>query len=36
MDLQKFDAILKEAERDGQIKIEETEIIGGENKIFEL
>ena len=36
IDLQQFDAILKDAEKDGSIKIEETNIIGSENKIFEL
>ena len=36
LDLQKFDALLKEAEKEGSIKIEETNITGSENKIFEL
>lgn len=36
LDLQQFDALLKEAEKDGSIKIEETNIIGSENKIFVL
>ena len=36
MDLQQFDALLKEAEKDGSIQIEETYITGSENKIFEL
>lgn len=36
MDLQQFDALLKEAENDGSIKIEETDIIGADDKIFEL
>lgn len=34
LDLQQFDALLKEAEKDGSIKIEETSIIGSEDKIF--
>jgi hypothetical protein len=36
MDLQQFDLILKEAEKDKSIQIEETKIIGAEDKIFEL
>lgn len=36
MDLQKFDALLKESEKDGSIKIEETTITGAEDKIFEI
>ena len=36
MDLQRFDVLLKEAEKDGSIKIEETTITGAEDKIFEL
>ena len=36
LELQQFDALLKEAERDGSIKIEETSITGSENKIFAL
>ena len=36
MDLQQFDALLKEAEKDGSIQIKETYITGSENKIFEL
>ena len=36
LDLQQFDALLKEAEKDGSIKIEETDITGSENKIFGL
>lgn len=36
MDLQQFDALLKEAEKDGSIHIEETTITGAEDKIFEL
>ena len=36
MDLQQFDALLKEAEKDGSIHIEETEIIGAGDKTFEL
>lgn len=36
MDLQQFDVILKEAVKDGSIQIEETNIIGSEDKIFEL
>ncbi|MDE5743880.1 MAG: hypothetical protein K2H62_05950, partial [Bacteroidales bacterium] len=36
MDLQQFDGLLKEAEKDGSIKIEETNISGVEDKIFEL
>ncbi len=36
LELQQFDAILKEAEKDGSIQIEETQIIGAEDKIFEL
>ncbi len=36
MDLQKFDALLKEAEKDGSIHVEETAITGAEDKIFEL
>ncbi len=35
-DLQQFDTLLKDAEKNGSIRIEETSIIGGENKIFEL
>ena len=36
MDLQRFDALLKEAEKEGSIQIEETTITGAEDKIFEL
>lgn len=36
MDLQQFDALLKEAEKDSSIQIEETSITGAEDKIFEL
>lgn len=36
MDLQQFDTLLKEAEKDGSIQIEETNITGVEDKIFEL
>ncbi len=36
LDLQKFDALLKASERDGTITIEETILVGIENKIFEL
>ena len=36
VDLQQFDAILKEAEKDGRIQIEETTITGTEDKIFEI
>lgn len=36
MDLQQFDMLLKEAEKDGTIQIEKTSIIGAEDKIFEL
>ncbi|MDE5880854.1 MAG: hypothetical protein K2H60_03915 [Muribaculaceae bacterium] len=36
MDLQRFDALLKEAEKDRSIQIEETSITGAEDKIFEL
>ena len=36
IDLQKFDALIKEAVKDGSISIEETEIKGINNKTFEL
>lgn len=36
IDLQKFDALIKEAVKDGSISIEETEIKGIDNKTFEL
>lgn len=36
IDLQKFDALIKEAVKDGSISIEETEITGIDNKTFEL
>lgn len=36
MDLQRFDALLKEAEKDGSIQIKETSITGTKDKIFEL
>ena len=36
LDLQQFDVLLREAEKDGSIKIEETNIIGSEDKIFRL
>lgn len=36
MDLQQFDILLKEAEKDGTIQIEETSITGADDKIFEL
>lgn len=36
MDLQKFDALLKEAQKKGTITIEKNVIIGIENQIFEL
>ncbi len=36
MDLQEFDALLKEAEKEGSILVEETRISGTDNKIFEL
>lgn len=36
MDLQQFDVLLKEAEKEGSIQIEETSITGAEDKIFEL
>ena len=36
LDLQQFDVVLREAEKDGSIKIEETNIIGSEDKIFRL
>ncbi|MDE6304730.1 MAG: hypothetical protein K2M01_07920, partial [Paramuribaculum sp.] len=36
MELQQFDELLKEAENDGSIRIEETGITGAEDKIFEL
>ena len=36
MDLQRFVALLKEAEKEGSIQIEETTITGAEDKIFEL
>ena len=36
MDLQKFDALIKEAVKDGSISIEETAIKGIDNKTFEL
>ncbi len=36
MDLQQFDVLLKEAEKEGSIQIEETSITGTDDKIFEL
>lgn len=36
MDLQKFDALLKTAQKDGAVTIEETRLDGIENKTFEL
>lgn len=36
IDLQIFDAILKDAEKEGSIRIEETLLSGADNKIFEL
>lgn len=36
MDLQQFDALLKEAEKEGSIQIEETYIIGAADKTFEI
>lgn len=36
IDLQKFDALIKEAVKDGSISIVETEIKGIDNKTFEL
>lgn len=36
IDLQKFDALIKEAVKDGSISIEKTEIKGIDNKTFEL
>ncbi len=36
MDLQEFDALLKEAEKEGNICIEETRISGAVDNIFEL
>lgn len=36
MDLQKFDALLFEAEKEGSIRIEESDIIGADDKIFEI
>ena len=36
MDLQKFDALLSEAQRSGEITIEKNMIVGIDNKIFEL
>ena len=36
MDLQRFDALLKEAEKEGSIQIEETTSTGAEDKMFEL
>ena len=36
LDLQQFDALLKEAEQNGSIHIEETSINGADDKIFEL
>ena len=36
MDLQKFDSLLKSYIRNGEIEIEETRLIGIENKNFKL
>ena len=36
IDLQKFDALIKDAVKDGSISIEETEIKGIDNKTFEV
>lgn len=36
MDLQKFDTLLKKAEKDGSIRIEETRIEGIDKKVFGL
>lgn len=36
MDLQKFDALLKAAEKDGSIIVEETVLNGITDKTFEL
>ena len=36
MDLQKFDALLKSYIRSGEIEIEETKLVGVENKNFEI
>lgn len=36
LDLQKFDIILKDAEKEGSIKVEETVLDGINDKIFEL
>ena len=36
MDLQKFDALLKSYIRNGEIEIEETKLVGIENKTFRL
>lgn len=36
MDLQRFDELLKQAQRNGTITIEKNMIVGIENKIFEL
>lgn len=36
MDLQRFDALLKSYIRSGEIEIEETKLVGIENKTFRL
>ena len=36
MDLQKFDALLSEAQKSGEITIEKNMIVGIDKKIFEL
>lgn len=36
IDLQKFDTLLKKAERNGSIRVEETKLEGIDDKVFEL
>ena len=36
MDLQQFDELLKQAQKNGSITIEKNMIVGIENKVFEL